>query len=100
MKPEYQDLYRRDQQRLADWPPKFRGEGPFLPTGRRKPARLLLTSLAVAGAALVSLVSLQWKTESFDSGFKRGSPDMRGPGFSLKDGRPDTGIRSSAGAPK
>lgn len=59
--PQYQDLYRRDLQRLAAWPPKFRGEGPFLPTGRRRSPRLLLPSLALAAVALTSMAGLHWR---------------------------------------
>lgn len=44
---QYEELFRRDQQRLADWPPRFKGEGPFLPTRKRRPVRLLLPAIGV-----------------------------------------------------
>ena len=61
MKAEHQDLFRRDQQRLADWPPRFRGEGPFLPTGRRKAPRALMAVGALAVALLLSVAGTPWR---------------------------------------
>lgn len=60
--PQFKDLYRRDQERLAGWPPKFRGEGPFLPTGRRRHPRLLYATLVLAALGLAWVAGTPWKS--------------------------------------
>ena len=64
VKAEHQDLFRRDQQRLADWPPRFRGEGPFLPTGRRKSPWALYAAAVLAVTLLVSAAGTPWRLAS------------------------------------
>ena len=53
MNTERQDSYRKDLQRLADWPRRFKGEGPFLPTRGYRTSPLIKALALVVGITII-----------------------------------------------